>query len=571
MSLPDRSLMARRAGGGPSLESKLDMETRNASQLRSATPPLVVVAGPRSAQPARHNLPPQPTRLVGRGEELALVRSLLTSEDVPLLTLTGPGGVGKTRLAVAAAAAEVDSFPDGVRFVDLTPIASPDLVIPTIARALGVREGPADHLLDALTAYLGARSLLLLLDNSEHVLAAAAAIDGLLATSPNLKILMTSREPLRLRREQVVEVAPLAVPDPDRQGWSLTELAEIPSVALFAERAHAADASFTLNENNAQAVSELSRRLDGLPLALELAAARTRLLEPAALVARVEHGLSLLRWDAPDLPPRQRTLRATLDWSHDLLTADEQAMFRRLGVFVDGFDLDAAAAVAADEEPAAEPLETLAALADKHLIRSQGTESGEPRFSLLATVREYALAQLDAGGEGDDTQRRHAMHFLGLVEAASEAMLSAAESSWMQRLGLEHANIQAALEWAIRTGNAEIEWRMVAALKPCWIGHGHPREGLARVTAALSRDFTPEPALLARMLETAGTLAEWSGDEEAALDWTERGLDAARAAGDLARTARLLGVLSRLAYARGEAARAQGAGQRDARAGAAGG
>ena len=278
--------------------------------------------------------------------------------------------------------------PNGVWFVDLTPLTDPALVMPTIGRVVGSCEALGLDRRDSLVAFLQERASLLLLDNFEHLLAAVPDIESVLAACPSITILTTSREPLHLRREHVVEVHPLPVPSTRRPAWTVEDLETVPAVTLFVARAQAAEAGFRLTTSNAACVAELSCRLDGLPLAVELAAVRTRLMGPAALVARVEQGLELLRWDTPDLPPRHRTLRATLDWSYDLLCPEEQLVFRWLGVFAGGFTLEAVAAVAVTDKLGAEPLDVLAALADKHLVGVITSAEQEPRFGLLATMRE---------------------------------------------------------------------------------------------------------------------------------------------------------------------------------------
>jgi len=280
-------------------------------------------------------------------------------------------------------------------FVDLTPLSDPALVVPTIARVVGVRELPGQDVTETLVDYLRDRDALLLLDNLEHLLTAVPSLDALLAACPRLTMLVTSREPLQLRREHVVEVRPLQVPGAQRTAWTVDGLATMPAVALFVARAQAADADFVLSSGNVEAVAELSRRLDGLPLAVELAAARTRLLDPAALLARVEHSLTLLRWETADLPLRHRTLRATLDWSYALLSAEEQAVFRRLGVFAGTFTLEAVAAVAATDELGVEPLEVMQGLVDKHLVRvleSAAREAGTPVSDAAITLSDEAAA-----------------------------------------------------------------------------------------------------------------------------------------------------------------------------------
>lgn len=509
-----------------------------------------------AAPPKPNNLPSQPTELLGRTAEIEAIRALIADERIRLVTITGPGGVGKTRLAVAAADASVEAFPDEVWFVDLAPIVDAELVIPTISTTLGVPETSRSGSLEVLTDYLHDQTMLLVLDNMEQLPGAASSVDALLAECPGLTLLVTSREPLRLRREHVVEAAPLPVPDTTQRTWIVAELAAIPSVALFVDRAMAADPSFGLTDANAGAVAELSRRLEGLPLAIELAASRASLLAPAALVERMEHRLSLLRWDAPDLPARQRTMRATLDWSHDLLTPEDRVVFRRLGVFAGGFTLDAVAAVAATSELGVEALDAVASLARQQQIRVLGRDGGESRFGMLETVREYALERLAESGEEERTRERHMLHFLELIEWTQEALWTQYDETSLKRMTVEQANLRLALDWAITSGNGVVERRISASMWPLWVRLGALREGAERLDAALSRQVEGTPSRDAKLLQGAGLFAGWLGNDDRAADRFEEGLVAARETGDNVLAAHLYGNLGTVAYARGDHQRA---------------
>ena len=502
-------------------------------------------------------LPSPPTRLISREDELQSLRSLLGQEWPRLITLTGPGGVGKTRLALAAAEASREQFPGGVWFVDLAPIADAALVMPTIARTLGIGKALSGPPLDILVSHIGDRRMLLVLDNVEQVVTAAADIDILLARCPHLRVLLTSREPMSLRREQIVQVQPLAVPDPVPANWAAETLCAVPAVEFFVDRAQAAGSAFTISEANASAVAELTRRLDGLPLALELAAARTRCLEPSALLERVEQGLAFLRWNTPDLPTRHRTLRSTLDWSYALLTPQEQAVFRRLGVFAGRFSIDAVAVIAQTGDLDVDPLETLATLTDKHLVYPIDAAPGDPQFGLLMTIQEYTRERLIEIDEYQAVRDRHLDYYIELVEQADRARRGPEEATWLARLDSEIDNLRHALGWAITQGNVRAEWRLVAGLALFWEFRGYQREGAERIEAALTRRCDPDPELHARVLEGAGALAYWAGDSERAVIRLDESLAIARASGAHQQVARVLGKQSLVEYSRGSISRAQ--------------
>jgi predicted ATPase/class 3 adenylate cyclase len=414
------------------------------------------------------NLPVQPNELIGRQRELDEAAALLRN-GLRVLTLTGTGGTGKTRLALQLAAEVVETFPNGVFFVSLAPVRDWELVAPTIARTLGLREQPGETVLETLDGYLTDKELLLVLDNFEQVLAAAPAVAGLCASAPKLKLLVTSRTPLRLSGERTYPVPPLGLPE---------------SVRLFAERAHAAALEFDVTDENEDAVAEICRRLDGLPLAIELAAPRIRSLPPAALLRRLDQRLKLLTGGAQDLDERQRTLRATIEWSYELLADDERELFAQLGVFVGGSRLDAAEALCGSI--GIDVFDGLHSLVEKSLLRQRADADGEPRFWMLETIREYALELLEEAGTLADARRRHADWFLALAERADVESRTGDQAAWFDLLEADHANLRAAIDWAEETRDDELMLRLATALWGFWATRGHIAEGSRVLEEALA-------------------------------------------------------------------------------------
>jgi predicted ATPase/DNA-binding XRE family transcriptional regulator len=433
--------------------------------LKAARPALLRRGGSGLPPSARARLPMRLTRLIGREAELASISAALWHDEVRLLTITGPGGVGKTRLAIAVAAALMPAYVDGVVFVDLSPLIDPGLVVPTVATALDVREIAGQSLIETLSEFLAARRLLLLLDNCERLLAAAPELAALLSACPAATILATSREPWHMHGERVFPLGPL--PLPAEQLPQITEMAQIPAVALFLERATAVQPDFTLSETNVAAVAAICRRLDGLPLAIELAAALVNVLPPGALLVRLERRLPVLIGGGRDLPARQQTMRNTIAWSHELLTDDEQMLYRRLAVFPGGCTIEAAEAVVGTES-GLDAFAGIAALVEKSVLRQEGT-GGEPRFRMLETVREYALECLDASDEGDGIRDGLAAWILDLTEQAEPvAFGSIISPEWADRLNEELPNLRAAVTWLLARGEGARALRLLVAAEDFW-------------------------------------------------------------------------------------------------------
>jgi predicted ATPase len=500
------------------------------------------------------NLPVQRTGFVGRKKEVAAVKELLRREDVRLLTVTGPGGIGKTRLAVQVASELAEHFASGTHFVPLSSLGDPALIASAIVQALGIREAGGHSAIEILRKNLQDTSrapMLLLLDNFEHLIQAAPAVADLLAIAPKLKIIVTSRAALHVYGEHEFAVPPLALPD-SRSKASLELLSQCPAVALFVQRAVAAKPDFELNRENAAAVCEICARLDGLPLAIELAAARVKVLSPALMLTRLASRLQLLTGGARDLPQRQQTLRAAMDWSYDLLSSAEQKLFRRLSVFAGGCNLEGVEAVCdtkADLD--LDLLDGMASMVDKSLVQQVEHGKGESRFVMLETIREYAHEKLQASGEQPLTKRAQAAYCLVLAEEDA----TAESAQWLERFAFEHDNFRAALEWLTETGDAEWGLRLGTALFRFWEIREYLAEGRDSLAKLLKLAGAQAPTKArARALFAAGVLAGEQGDYAWAEALVGESQDIARQLGDKTGVAVSLNALAVLAFDRGDVA-----------------
>ena len=500
---------------------------RTADQISAQAPTLVQIH--ETSQPhrtARTNLGSEPGLLIGREAELGEVGAFLSRPEVRLLTVTGIGGTGKTRLARTVGHESLDRFTDGVFFIDLSAIEDPRLLTPAIARALDVREEGERPLIERMCEYLREKEMLLVLDNFEQITDAAPQVAELLAGTIRPKILATSRIRLHLRFEHEFPLRPLEIPDhPDTDSDALTRF---PSVALFVERARAVKPSFDLTENNAAAVAGICRRLDGLPLAIELAAVRIKMLTPQAILTHLSGTLDLLTGGARDLPERQQTMRAAIAWSYDLLDDLEKKLFRRLAVFSGGLTLEAAEAVAGSADLQSRFLDSVGSLVDKSLMLQHESPVAEPRFRMLEVVREFALEELKASGEADQIKRLHADFYAALSDAAEPGLKGSKVAAWLDILEDEHANLRSAIDWGL-DNDPEIALRIIGAIRFFWKKRGYLREGVKLVGLALeSSGIGTDPRLCAKANWSGGDLFLNLGDYSSAQRLFEEALALAR-------------------------------------------
>jgi predicted ATPase/class 3 adenylate cyclase len=514
----------------------------------------------RTAENPLNNLPPQRTPFIGRQSELSDVRQRLLRADARLVTLTGPAGTGKTRLALQLAAEVMTEYPDGVFFVPLAGFTHATVLTTAVAEAIGVREVAGQALLETLEEALHPQKVLLVLDNFEHVVEQAGTVADLLAACPFLKVLVTSRELLRLIGEHTVIVPPMTAPDPRRE-WSIEQLLQFDAVRLFVDRAQAANSNFALTTRTVPHLAEICARLDGLPLAIELAAARVRVLTPQTLLERLnrtyDHRQQILTGVGPDRPVRQQTLHGAIDWSYGLLEPRAQSIFARLSIFTAGFSLEAAEAVCASANtPRSSVLEELSSLIDKSLLHQEEEPSGEPRFRMLATIREYAVERLGPA-EMEDAQRQLTNYLVELAEAAEPELTAIDQVAWLDRLEREHENVRIAQRWCTATGNLELSLRLGGALWRFWSTRGYGGEGLRWLDAALASHVPVAAAVRAKALNAAGNLARELSEYSRSESLHAESLEVCRGLGNTYGGADALNNLGLIAHLQGDNSTAQ--------------
>jgi predicted ATPase/class 3 adenylate cyclase len=491
----------------------------------------------RTIDTRRTNLPAQLTSYVARKEQLEETRRLLASTR--LLTLTGAGGTGKTRLALQLAAETARDYRDGVFFVDLAPITDATLVPASIAQVLGVQEEPAVAISETLKRYLREKELLLLLDNFEQVSDAGSEVEALLKAAPRLKALITSRIVLSLQGEHEYEVPPMSLPDPEHLP-DLKALEEFPAIRLFIDRAAAVKPGFRLSPDNAPAVASLTARLDGLPLAIELAASRARVLSPEQILSRLQQGSSLLSSQSPTLPERQRTIHAAIAWSYDLLSPDDRRLFEQLSVFRGGWTLEAAESIV-NPDGRLDIFEGLSSLVDKSLLRVAVPGAGESSFSLLETIREFGQHRLEETGELEAVRQRHGEHFLSRAIESEAHLTGAEQSKWLDYWDSEHDNLRAALQWAVDTTRFELAQQAAGALWRFWQQRGHLSEGRRWIDKVLAEPgAVHRTAARAKALTGGGGIAWWQIDHAAAGRYYGEALEIERQLGDPSRVGEAL-------------------------------
>jgi predicted ATPase/class 3 adenylate cyclase len=521
-----------------------------ADGLRVAFPPLRSLDNPKLL----NNLPAQVSSFIGRGAELAEVRRLTTTSR--LVTLSGPGGAGKTRLGLQVAAGLLDGTGDGVWFADLAPLGDADLVTATLVSVLGIAEDPGRPLIDTLVEAVGQRSMLILLDNCEHVVDTCAKLaDALLRNCPNIVLLATSREPLGIDGEHVYRVPSMDTPAADDD---LATIRGREAVQLFADRAEQQGARLTWDERTASVVGRICRLLDGMPLAIELGAARLRVMSVTELDARLDQRFSILTGGSRSALPRQQTLLAMVEWSWDLLNAAERHVLARLSVFAGGFDVAAAEAVTAGEDvPADEVIGHLGALVDKNLVQFDDTGAGPARYRLLETIRQYATRQLEGQNAANDARMAHRSHYLAVAEAADPQLVTHDQAEWLDRLDLELDNLRAAIGFSLKQADPAPGIRLAAALRVFWKARGHAAEGVDALRALLGVPAARGPTLpRARALATAAYLLEQTGGYALAEEYCEEALAIARSAEDDYLVADVLDVRAFVLLRRGRQAAA---------------